>query len=228
MQKPYPRVWIPGVLSKETVIWTAQQRYPYIALNTSPDATKVIWDTYKQAATEVGYTAGPENFGYLIRVHVQDTEEKALRNARQFMWMQGEFTGLAHPVWANPAGYFSPSGRRGFVEFAVGRAKNPRGAPTFEEQVANTMIIAGTPDQVIERLKWLIEQTRPGIMGIWGNDGTVPKEDRRRCIELLCKEVMPAVREHGAKLGLKDPWEANAPVHLRYSTDIPVQRAAAE
>ena len=101
------------------------------------------------------------------------------------MWMQGEFTGLAHPVWANPSGYFSPSGRRGFVEFAVGRAKNPRGQPTFEEQVADTMIIAGTPDQVIERLKWLIEQTRPGIMGIWGNDGTVPKEDRRRCIELL-------------------------------------------
>ena len=34
------RVWIPGVLSKETVIWTAQQRYPYIALNTSIEATK--------------------------------------------------------------------------------------------------------------------------------------------------------------------------------------------
>jgi hypothetical protein len=90
------------------------------------------------------------------------------------------------------------------------------------------MIIAGTPDTVIPQLKTLIEHTRPGIMGIWGNDGTVPKEDRRRCIELLVKEVMPAVREHGKTLGLKDPWEANAPVHLKYSTDIPVQKAAAE
>jgi hypothetical protein len=114
------------------------------------------------------------------------------------------------------------------VEFAVGRAKNPRGQPTFEEQLASTMIIAGTPDQVIPRLKTLIEQTRPGIMGIWGNDGTVSREDRRRCIQLLCSEVMPAVREHGKSLGLKDPWEANAPVHLRYSTDIPRQRVAAE
>ena len=122
LQKPYPRVWIPGVLSKETVIWAAQHRYPYIALNTSIDATKVIWDLYDKTAEECGYTAGPENRGYLIRVHVQDTEEKAVKNARQFMWMQGEFTGLANPVWANPAGYFSPSGRRGFVEFAVGRA----------------------------------------------------------------------------------------------------------
>ena len=63
LQKPYPRVWIPGVLSRETVIWTAQQRYPYIALNTAIDATKTIWDTYSKAAADVGYTAGPENFG---------------------------------------------------------------------------------------------------------------------------------------------------------------------
>jgi hypothetical protein len=228
MQKPYPRVWIPGVLSKETVIWTAQQRYPYIALNTSIEATKTIRETYNQAARDVGYEAGSENFGYLIRVHVQDTEEKALANARQFMWMQGEFTGLANPVWANPAGYFSPSGRRAFVEFSTGRAKNPRGAMTFEEQVASTMIIAGTPDQVIERLKYLVSHTKPGIMGIWANDGNVSKEDRRRCIQLLCGEVMPAVKEYGKSLGLKDPFEANAPVHLRYSTDIDVARLAAE
>ena len=139
MQKPHPRIWVPGVLSKETIIWTAQQRYPYIALNTSIDHTKEIWKQYSDTAADCGYTAGPENFGYLIRVHVQDTEEKALANARQFMWMQGEFTGLAHPVWANPSGYFSPSGRRNFVQFATGRAKNPRGSPTFEQQVADTI-----------------------------------------------------------------------------------------
>jgi len=228
MQKPYPRVWIPGVLSKETIIWTAQQRYPYIALNTSIEATKAIRETYNQAARDVGYEAGSENFGYLIRVHVQDTEEKALQNARQFMWMQGEFTGLANPVWANPAGYFSPSGRRAFVEFSVGRTTNPRGRMTFEEQVASTMIIAGTPDQVIERLKYLVQHTRPGIMAVWANDGCVSKEDRRRCIQLLCGEVMPAVKAYATSLGLKDPWEANAPVHLRYSTDIPTAKVAAE
>ncbi|MBN8906869.1 MAG: LLM class flavin-dependent oxidoreductase, partial [Rhodospirillales bacterium] len=228
LQKPYPRVWIPGVLSKETVIWTAQQRYPYIALNTSIEATKQIRATYDEAAAACGYTAGSENFGYLIRVHVQDTEEKALKNARQFMWMQGEFTGLAHPVWANPSGYFSPSGRRQFVEFAVGRAKNPRGNPTFEDQIASTMIVAGTPDQVIERLKYIISNTRPGIMGIWANDGNVSQEDRQTCIRLLFQEVAPAIKSYAAELGLKDPWEANAPVHLRYSTDLATPAAAAE
>ena len=48
LQKPYPRVWIPGVLSKETIIWAAKQRYPYIALNTSIEATKKIWEVVRQ------------------------------------------------------------------------------------------------------------------------------------------------------------------------------------
>jgi len=228
LQKPYPRVWIPGVLSKETVLWSARHRYPYVALNTTIDATRNIWNIYSQQAREVGYEAGPENFGYLIRVHVQDDEEKALRNARQFMWMQGEFTGLAHPVWANPSGYFSPSGRRSFVEFAVGRAVNPRGAPTFEQQIADTQIIAGTPKTVIERLKTLIEHTRPGIMAFWANDGKVSAEDSRNCIRLLCQEVMPAIREHGKALGLNSPFEVDAPVSIEYSKDLRQRAAAAE
>src|ERR1041384_2970834 len=121
LQKPYPRVWIPGVLSRETIIWAAKQRYPYIALNTSIEATKKIWELYDAVARETGYEAGPENRGYLQQVHVSDSEEKAERNARQFLWMQGEFTGLAHPVWSSPSGYFSTEHRRRFVEFAVGR-----------------------------------------------------------------------------------------------------------
>ena len=226
LQKPYPRVWIPGVLSRETIIWAAKQRYPYICLNTSVEATKQIWATYDAAAAEVGYTPGPENRGYLIRVHVSDNEEKAKKNARQFMWMQGEFTGLAHPVWSSPSGYFSPSQRRNFVQFATGRAKSPRGNPTFEEQLDSGMIIAGTPDQVIPKLKYIMEETRPGIMAFWAVDGTVTPEDTRTCIRLLGQEVMPALRDHGKTLGLDSPFEANAPVSIAYSNDLQPKAAA--
>jgi len=161
-------------------------------------------------------------------VHVQDTMEKALQNARQFMWMQGEFTGLAHPVWANPSGYFSPEHRRNFVEFAVGRAENPRGRPTFEQQVADGRIFFGTPKTVIPKLRRVLEETRPSIYGIWGNDGSVSDADARTCIRLLGQEVMPAMREIGKELGLKDPFELNSPVHLKYSTDLKSIPQAAE
>ncbi len=80
---------------------------------------------------------------------------------------------------------------------------------------------------MIERLKTLIEHTRPGIMAFWGNDGKVSAEDTRTCIRLLCQEVMPAIREHGKTLGLNSPFEADAPVSIEYSKDLR-QRAAAE
>src|SRR5437588_646940 len=200
----------------------------YNALNTSIEATKNIWKIYDAVALEAGYEAGPENRGYLQQVHVSDSEEKAEKNARQFLWMQGEFTGLAHPVWSAPSGYFSPEHRRQFVEFAVGRAESPRGRPTFEKQVADGRVIYGTPDTVIPKLRHVLEETRPSIYGLWGNDGSVSNEDARTCLRLLGQEAMPAMREIGKELGRKDPVEANAPVHLRYSTDLKQMPQAAE
>ena len=227
LQKPYPRVWVPGVISRETIVWAAQQRYPYIALNTSIADTKKIWEVYDEVALESGYEAGPENRGYLIQVHISDNEEKAIENARQFRWMQGEFTGLAHPVWSTPSGYGSPRNRRAFVEFSAGRRVNPRGQTSFEQQMEDLRIIAGTPDTVVPKLKKILTETRPGILALWGNDGTVSQEDSLTCIRLMGEEVFPAIREIAKELDLKSPFEAEAPVHLRYSQDLkaPVQAA---
>jgi alkanesulfonate monooxygenase SsuD/methylene tetrahydromethanopterin reductase-like flavin-dependent oxidoreductase (luciferase family) len=228
LQKPHPRVWIPGVISKETVIWAARQGYPYIALNTTVEQTNKIWELYDATAEEAGFKGGPEYHGYLKQVHVAETEEKALENARQFTWMQGEFTGLAHPVWSTPAGYSSPENRRGFVEFSTGRGSSPRRRPSFEEQVQNNMIIAGTPKTVTAKLRQVMEQTRPGIMSLWANDGAVSHADSMTCIRLFGEEVLPALRETAKELDLKSPFEANTPVSIHYGPNAPRQAVAAE
>ena len=219
LQQPHPRVWIPGVSSPETTRWAGHHGYPYICLNTTIEATKKIWAVYDEAAAEVGLTPGPEHRGYLIRCHVQDTQEKAEENARQFMWMMGEFTGLAHPVWSNPAGYGSPRHRRAFVQIANGlRSGRNDGAAPFEEQLETMSIVAGTPDQVVAKLRVILEGTRPGILALWGNDGAVSHTDSKRCIELLGREVMPALRDIGKELHLTDPFEIDAPVSLDYAS----------
>jgi len=165
----------------------------------------------------------------LKQIHVAETEEKAIENARQFMWMQGEFTGLAHPVWSTPAGHGSPENRRAFVEFATGRSKNPRYRPALEKQFEELMIIAGTPKQVIAKLRVLLEETRPGILAFWANDGTVSHQDAKTCIRLLGQEVFPAVREMAKEFNLKSPFETGQPVSVRYMGGVKqTQRAAAE
>src|SRR4029434_9592808 len=115
------------------------------------------------------------------------TEEKALANARQFMWMQGEFTGLAHPVWSSPSGYFSPGTRTAFVEFAVGRRANPRAA-AFEDQLRDQQIIAGTPKTVLPKFRRLLEETRPSILGLWAADGFVSNKAATQCSRVIASE----------------------------------------
>src|SRR5262249_49469093 len=123
--------------------------------------------------------------------------------------------GLAHPVWSSPSGYFSPGNRRAFVEFAVGRRANPRAA-AFEDQLRDQQIIAGTPKTVIPRLRRLLEETRPSILGFWASDGFVSNADTKTCIRLLGQEVLPALRDIGKELGLWSPFEANSPTGINF------------
>ena len=230
LQKPHPRIWMPGVASKETVIFAAEHRYPFVALSTTFETTKKIWDLYDQTARAVGYEPGPETKGYELRVHVQDTEEKAIAAAQHYMWMQGEFTGVTHPVWHNPSGYGSPTWRRQFVEMANGRRKNVANVGkdvTIQDLMRAGNVIVGTPDQVIEGLKRVLDELRPGILNIWCNDGRVSHETGMRCIELMGQEVLPVIRRYADELGLNSPFDIDAPVSLATTPQAELQPVGA-
>jgi alkanesulfonate monooxygenase SsuD/methylene tetrahydromethanopterin reductase-like flavin-dependent oxidoreductase (luciferase family) len=195
------------------VIWCAQHRYPYIGLNTNFDLSQKIKDIYTETARTVGYEPGPENFGQLLQCHVAETEEKAERNAKEFMWMRGEFTGLQHPVWGSPSGYGSRSNRNALIEIAAGRRPMNRPPSQSQRRLEHTFVW-GTPDQVVKQLRTVLENNRVGILALWGNDGRIDHGDSMTCIRLLGKEVLPAVRDYANELGLQDPFGVNAPVSL--------------
>jgi alkanesulfonate monooxygenase SsuD/methylene tetrahydromethanopterin reductase-like flavin-dependent oxidoreductase (luciferase family) len=155
---------------------------------------------------------------------VQDTDEKALELGREFMWMQGEFTGIGHPYWTSPSGYGSPS-RRLDVTRIANTPVSGAGKPPYEDQLATHEIVAGSPETVIEQLRGILEVCRPSILMLWGNDGKVGHADSKRCIELLGKEVVPALREIGKELGLNDPFEIDAPVSLDHRRQLAGQPA---
>ena len=130
-----------------------------------------------------------------------------------------------------PAPASAPASKTSKAGVAAPAAPQP-GAATSKSsdriQLDTTQIIAGTPDQVIPKLRHLMEETRPGIMAFWANDGSVSPEDTRTCIRLLGQEVMPAVREIGKSLGLNGPFDVDAPVSLAYSKDLRQPAAAAQ
>jgi alkanesulfonate monooxygenase SsuD/methylene tetrahydromethanopterin reductase-like flavin-dependent oxidoreductase (luciferase family) len=227
-QEPHPPFWIPGLISPDTAQWCARRRYPYVALATKLGPTLELWDFYNEAAARAGYQAGPENFGYMQPVMIADTQEKAEEMGKRILF-GGAFAHFARPEWMFPSGYNSKAATRRLAQGdfgvnATGKVIHGDGWETDEaeiEKIKNVIydgypnvlkdmvMIAGTPDSVIPKLKKVMDVLRPGIFSFW-LDGPVPHHDRLRCLELLNSDVIPALREHGKTLGLVDPF-AKAP-----------------
>lgn len=211
LQKPHPPVWIPGTGSPETLVWCAEHRYPYIFLETDPEATQDMKAIYADTARQHGYEPGPEHFGYLVRIHVQDTDEKAYDVGRGYMVGNIGVGRIPLPKdYMFPVGYSSRDPR--YLKLRERIRSDPfrlggLDSAAYDAVVDSNRIIVGSPDTVIRKLREVLAVLRPGILGVWTNDGSISHEDSMRCLELMGQEVIPALRDIGAELELTDPFE---------------------
>lgn len=238
-QKPYPPMFIPGVLSPETIQWTATKGYPYIGLGTALGPTCDMWDMYADRAAELGYQAGPENFGYLIPTFVADTDEKAQELGKGFVFGGGQ-NAFSRPEFTLPPGYNSKAAIQrlakspGGTWLGVNRNKLMQAATGSDDEATDfdevrqkleagyrkaqdryTLLI-GSPDTVLEKIKTMLSVMRPGIFIFFGPQGPMGDEDRLRNVELLAKYVVPEMRAYADELGLPGPFDREpASVKLR-------------
>jgi alkanesulfonate monooxygenase SsuD/methylene tetrahydromethanopterin reductase-like flavin-dependent oxidoreductase (luciferase family)/pimeloyl-ACP methyl ester carboxylesterase len=216
-QQPHPPIWIPGVASKSTIEWCVKQRYPYVMLATDLEATRDSFAVYHALAREAGWESGPQNVGYMFRVHVDETEELAEQAGRKFL------QGPSNPFLAGNEGRVNPfiqnlpgiTSRRNLLPTATkqpaGRSSGGLGAGgnAYEEQIKRLNIICGTPDTVLPKIRHVLETLRPGIAIFWDGDGAMTHEDQMRSLRLFGEYVLPAVREMGKELDLPSPFEVD-------------------
>jgi alkanesulfonate monooxygenase SsuD/methylene tetrahydromethanopterin reductase-like flavin-dependent oxidoreductase (luciferase family) len=241
-QQPHPPVWIPGVMSRNTVKWTAEHRFPYVMLATELEPTLQSFQYYEQVAQENGYESGTQHRGYLCKVHVDETEELAEAAARKYI--EGPSNPFLEGNQGNVRGFlqnlpgltsrtnllptvasFAQAAARGRQAEHLEEAKKAghqvadfRG--TYEEQVAKYGIITGTPDSVIPKLRHVLEYIRPGNIFFWDGDGAMTHDDAMRSLRLFGEEVIPAVREMADEMDLKGAFEVDT------LTNKPIEAAA--
>ena len=197
MQKPRPDIWFPGTGSPESVVWAAKHRHPYMNLGALVDTTKWLKQVYIDTAKEEGYQAGPEHFGYLLRCLVADTDEKAIEIGREFMWTMGH-RNRGPKEHNDPPGYQSRAAVAVKAQRPVGNVAGGGGLGvgfSYEELQGVNNIIVGNPDTVTRKLTEMIEGLSPGYIHIYGNEGAMAHKDVMRSIELLGREVIPALHE---------------------------------
>jgi len=229
LQKPHPPIVVPGVLSAETAMWCADHNYPYIGLGTALEPTTQLWDIYADRAAERGFQAGPENFGYLIGIAVADTEDEAQRVGEGFVFGGGQGA-FANTAWSLPPGYVSRESIRRLAKSTGGAwlgispeklkesRKTQAAVVDFDDvrqklhegylnaQKSHTLLI-GTPEQVIKKAKIIMQVLRPGMFIMMNVQGPVSFEDRGRSLELMAKEVVPALRTYAEELQLVSPFD---------------------
>ena len=215
-QKPHPQIWLPGVVSRDSLMWAAEQRIPYIMLATEMEPTKNAFQLYHDTAAELGYKSGPQNLGYLWKVHVDETEELAEATGRKYI------QGPSNPFLAGNEGTTNPAlltlpgltsrtrvlPTQAVATQARGGAASVLGRP-YEKQIEDRTIICGTPKTVIPKIREVLEYIRPGSIFFWDGDGSMTHDDAMRSLRLMGEEVIPAVKEMGKELGLPSSFEVD-------------------
>jgi alkanesulfonate monooxygenase SsuD/methylene tetrahydromethanopterin reductase-like flavin-dependent oxidoreductase (luciferase family) len=226
LQNPVPTI-IPGVLSAETALWAADRAYPYLGLGAALGPSAELWGLYADRAAELGYQAGPENFGWVIQVFVDETEERAQELGRNHLYAGGNGN-FAKAEYTLPAGYNSPEAIKRIASMPQGgwlgisgdkaqddgvkKAVDLSGQyakieATYQRMQRDLMMIVGTPDQVTEKIKLALRVLRPGTLFLMGSQGNTSDVDRRRSLRLLGEEVLPELKHESKQLGLMSMFE---------------------
>jgi alkanesulfonate monooxygenase SsuD/methylene tetrahydromethanopterin reductase-like flavin-dependent oxidoreductase (luciferase family) len=198
------------------LMWAAQKRIPYIMLATEMEPTRQAFQLYHDTAAEQGYESGPQNIGYLWKVHVDETEELAEQSGRKYV------QGPSNPFLAGNEGTVNPAllGLPGLTSRtrvlptqavatgARGGIGNVLGRP-YERQIQDYTIISGTPKTVLPKIRHVLEYIRPGSIFFWDGDGAMTHDDAMRSLRLMGQEVIPAIREMAQELELPGPFEVD-------------------
>jgi len=228
LQKPIPPTIVPGVLSRETALWAATRSYPYLGLGGPLKASAELTNFYADEFAARGLQAGPENFGHVVFVYVDETTERAQEIGRSLLFAGGNalFAKAQHTL---PAGYNSPAAIKRLANVPQGgwlgitkdrldeeridvktdsiAESRRRTEETYQRMQDNLQIVVGTPDEVAEKLKTVLRCLRPGMLFLMGPMGNISHEDRRRNIQLLGQHVLPELRTESDRLELTDMFQ---------------------
>lgn len=214
-QQPHPPIWISGT-SSTLVEWTARQGYTLSVLLGSHADTANAFRLYRRAAVAAGRPEpGPASFAYLAFCHVAPTADRARAGAQKLMWFLKP--GRPRLGAAIPPGFSTPQVSVAALRGKLGSVRRM----SADDLIEHGVMLAGTPDMVIEQIRKLYERTGTGRLLLMNQAGDMSSNEVRDSLLLFAREVMPAVA------GLGEQWQDDDTC-WRVATDkAPIQAVVA-
>lgn len=190
LQQPHPTIWVPGAGSQETIDFVAERRYGYMGIPYfHRDFLQKNFDAFRSACQKNGYTADPEQLGWLCPIYVAETDAQAWAEYESHLWFFVE--NLLKGLLVFPPGYTSV---RSLARINKALTRFMSTCRTREEIEAGSYAIVGSPATVREKLTEQIERLGIGnLLGLF-QIGTLPADLTRRNMQLFAAEVLPALQ----------------------------------
>ena len=152
------------------------------------EIARELFDFYRQGAAEAGRTVTPDNLGFLICAVTAESKAKAVEAGRHFVWRMG-------PTLRAPVDWFAPVGMRSRAgsQFALRARPRSLASMSYEELLEEQFIVAGTPDEVIDRFTRVQRELGVGHLLLEAQESRMDHPTTMRSIELMGAKVVPAV-----------------------------------
>lgn len=198
-QQPHPPIWITGGTSLESARWVGRLGHRFAAFLTPYPKTEELFNAYREAYRETFHReADSDRFGYLALCYTAETDEAADREGKELLWY----------LRTRPADWFRTPPGYSPVAAMVKAAGDPKGsvrAADWDNLKQFGVVIAGSPDTVFEKVKYLHERCGVGHLLMMNQAGFLSHERTLKSIELFAKEVLPRIRELGAPAVAQHP-----------------------
>jgi alkanesulfonate monooxygenase SsuD/methylene tetrahydromethanopterin reductase-like flavin-dependent oxidoreductase (luciferase family) len=208
LQKPYPKCFIVGSGSRETVELAVDYGLGYSLVFTPIPAQLRAFRRMRELAAERGRTVDPDDLIVVVIAYVADTDEEAVREARPHI---ERFFGWFHrvpPKFLLPPGYVSSDE---YLRRASDRALAHGAEASWEDMVAIGRIACGSPDTVADTIAHWAEEAGCARINVVLEHGDMPEWKTVKNMTLFASEVVPRIRAKASASGVESrPLAATA------------------
>jgi alkanesulfonate monooxygenase SsuD/methylene tetrahydromethanopterin reductase-like flavin-dependent oxidoreductase (luciferase family) len=190
IQQPHPPIWIPGVGSLETMELVARNHWAYMGIPYFHlRVFQRNFDFFREACEKQGYTADPEQMGWLVPIYVAETDEQARKEFEPHVWYF--VRKLLKGINASPPGYTTV---RSAVKILESAEDFMLFCQSWQEIEDGSYVIHGSPETVRHKLEEHIDKLGVGnVLGLF-RLGSLPTELTRKSLSLFATEVMPHLK----------------------------------
>jgi alkanesulfonate monooxygenase SsuD/methylene tetrahydromethanopterin reductase-like flavin-dependent oxidoreductase (luciferase family) len=200
-QKPYPKLFVVGSGSMETVELALDFEMGYSLVFIPIAAQLKAFARMRELAAERGKTVEPDDLIIVVIAYVADTDEEAMREARPYIETFWSWYHRVPPKYLLPPGYVSTAE---FLRRASDAALAHGTEATFEDMVDISRTILGSPDTVADTIAQWAEDAGCSRINVVLEHSDMPEWMTVKNMTLFANEVIPRIRAKGTRATVED------------------------